>query len=471
MGFFGYKQMEKNQTATQADSTQIKWVRPPKSPVKGSDIEFIGYRFGDYPLLFENDENGRKCLTWLLKEIEAVKASDIYISPYTPLLVQLKGIGLRSATQRTLSYDEAQKLVFLLTNGDNSLFSLIAGQRALSGSTQISLSTGRVQNLSANILQDDGRSTTLDVGNILNKVSQKSLFRYQLSGSLSPHESNGFLFVLRPLEQMPKAYHELGIEKGFVDSFLQPYGICIIAGATGQGKSTTLSAEIRYILEHDTIIKGAIVELADPIEMRYDKILSSHSQVWQKQIGSDDTSGHLKSFNDGIKSAMRESPRLIVVGELRDRESIASAIEASLTGHTVYATTHASDIGSIMPRLISQVPTDKIADLLSSIQVLSAQRLFRDINGNVRTMREWLVFTPALKNALFNYVDDPKALIAIIRTIVENNDFGVVSFVTQAEQLLKDGVITESTYQSLCVKENLSLDDLKRLESYSAKKN
>lgn len=441
------------------------WVTSPNSKVVGSNLRFLGYRFNHHEFTLQKSDNsnasderkGREWLTWFFREIMANKPSDIYISPDNPVVVQIKGRGLFSATLECLDNTRATLLVTLLT-GDPTIFSLIANRQAVSGLAEIGINAehqGRkLKGLRVNKI---GQTEEVDLSHTLNDISEKMSFRYQLKGCITKSSKNSFMFTLRPLEQMPKSYDQLGIELNFVQDCIKPDGIVVVAGATGQGKSTTLSAIIRYILEHDTIIKGCIVTLEDPIEMRYDKIQSEHSNVWQTQIGS---AGHLLEFSEGIKSAMRESPKLIVVGELRDRSSMMSAIEASLTGHTVFTTTHATDVGSIMPRLISQVPQEKIVDLLNSIQVLSAQRLFRDVNNNVRTMREWLTFTTPLKNKLFEYVTDPNILVSKIREIMENELFGAKNFKTQADELLSKGIISEFTHASLCVKESLTADEL-----------
>lgn len=438
-----------------------KWVTPPTAKVIGSNLRFIGYRYGQHEFKLDK-EQGKSWLTWFFNEIMAVKPSDIYISPDKPVIVQIKGRGLFAVTTECLDYIRARQLVSALTN-DDSIFSLIANRQAVSGLAEIGLNSQDNKSKMVGMVQDrSGQFKEMDMTHLMRDVSEKLTFRYQLKGCITASTKNSFMFTLRPLEKMPMSYDQLGLQLNFVHDCIKPEGIVIVAGATGQGKSTTLSAVIRYILEHDTAIKGTIVTLEDPIEMQYDAIYSEHSSVWQTQIGS---SGHLATFGEGIKSAMRESPKLIVVGELRDTSSMMSAIEASLTGHTVFSTTHATDVGSIMPRLVSQVPQEKIVDLLNSIQVLCAQRLFRDVNNKVMTMREWLVMTTPLKNKLFEYVHDPNVLVAKIRSIMENELFGAVNFKTQADALLAKGIINQDVHTSLCVKESLNDEELNLVSS------
>lgn len=438
-----------------------QWVIPPNTNVIGSSLRFIGYRYGYHEFKLDK-EHSKTWLTWFFSELMAVKPSDIYISPDNPVIVQIKGRGLFSATTECLDYTRARQLVFALAN-DDSMFSLIANRQAVSSLAEVGLNSTDNKGKMTGLVQDrSGQFKELDVTHLMRDVSEKLTFRSQLKGCITNSSKNSFVYTLRPLEKMPMSYDQLGIQKQFVLDCIRPEGIVIVAGATGQGKSTTLSAVIRYILEHDTAIKGTIMTLEDPIEMQYSAIKSEHSNVWQTQIGS---SGHLETFGEGIKSAMRESPKLIVVGELRDTSSMLSAIEASLTGHTVFSTTHATDVGSIMPRLVSQVPQEKIVDLLNSIQVLCAQRLFRDVNNKVMTMREWLVMSTALKNKLFEYVHDPNILVAKIRSIMDRQLFGAVNFKTQADALLAKGIINQDVHTSLCVKETLTEDELKIVSS------
>lgn len=443
--------------SVQAIQDEVHWTIPPQNGVKGLKIPFIGYRYMEkfHPSITSDDE-----IAILFKEIFASgNVSDIYIASDQPILVQLKGQGIKSATPEILDGTQARTLVEKILK-DNTCFTNIAGREVVGGAIAIAIEQQVASNITTYGFNEAGvrQEMVLDT----NLVSDKQLtsFRWNLSGCISKTSRDGFVFVMRPLTDEPTEYKKLGIEMDFIKGYLHTDGICLMAGSTGQGKSTTLSSIIRYILEHHTIIRGTIVTIEDPIEIQYSKINSEHSVVFQKQVGY---GGHLKDFNVGVHSALREAPSLILVGELRNSESVRTALEASLTGHTVYATVHANNVGAILPRLISQVEKDEVGRILDSLRILSAQKLITLTTGKRTTVREWLVFTPALRNALSEFIDEPLVLGNKIRAIVDQGLYGSVSFKTQAEKLKKDGLIDEENYERLCVDETLSPEELAQL--------
>lgn len=437
----------------------VDWKIPPEHGVKGSDLPFIGYRFiKEFDPVFRDDNK----VAILFKEIFACgNVSDIYIASDSPVMVQLKGQGLKAVTPEKLSKDQARILIEQILK-DNSCFTSIISREPVGGAVQLTLETQKESNVEIFKLSDTGQRHQSSQAKNLTYNKVLTGFRWNLSGCMGELDKDGFVFVMRPLSEQPVPYDKLGVEMPFIEGFLQTDGICLMAGSTGQGKSTTLSSIIRYILEHHTIIRGTIVTIEDPVEIRYDQVRSLHSRVFQKQVGY---SGHLKDFNAGIHAALREAPSLILVGELRNAESVKTALEASLTGHTVYATVHANNVGAILPRLLSQVDTGEVGRILDSLRVLSAQKLITLTTGKRTTVREWLIFTPALRNSLAKYVDNPLLLANKIRNIVDNSLFGAVNFKTQADDLKKRGLVDDENYARLCVDETLSPDEMKILES------
>ena len=113
----------------------------------------------------------------------------------------------------------------------------------------------------------------------------------------------------------------------------------VIAGETGSGKTTTLAALMRRVLEEPTPIHGNLITYEAPIEFVFEAIDSSTSTVMQHEIGL-----HLPSFAAGVRNSLRRKPALLLVGELRDMETIMASVEAANTGHPIYTTTHANDV-------------------------------------------------------------------------------------------------------------------------------
>lgn len=172
------------------------------------------------------------------------------------------------------------------------------------------------------------------------------------------------------------------------------HGLVLVTGPTGSGKSTTLAAMIDYINKTQ---RKHVITLEDPIEY-----LHRHNQsiIDQREIGSDS-----RDFSSGLRAALRQDPDVILVGEMRDLETIRTAITASETGHLVLATLHTSDAVQTMDRIIDSFTASQQAQVraqLSSVLLgVISQRLFPTLQGNGRTAAlEILMNTPAIANLI-----------------------------------------------------------------------
>ena len=173
----------------------------------------------------------------------------------------------------------------------------------------------------------------------------------------------------------------------------QDKGLVLVTGPTGSGKSTTLAAMIDYINETTS---GHILTLEDPIEFVHK---SKRCLVNQREVG---TQTH--SFNAALKSALREDPDVILVGELRDLETISLAMTAAETGHLVFATVHTSSAPKTVDRLVDVFPTAQQAQvrtmLSESLVGVATQSLLPKIGGGRAAAIEILVATPAVRNLI-----------------------------------------------------------------------
>lgn len=389
--------------------------------------------------------------------------SDIVIVPDEPVAVQIKGVGLRAVTYRILNINECITIMTLLTGNESFIVTVKAGG-ALSGL--------------AKIIEQDNKevysTTKLSLSQLKDKLAaeeavSKFRYRYEITGCAVKSVESGFSCIMRPLPAMPPSYKDLKLPLEFIKSFIVKDGICIVAGATGEGKTTLLAAVIRYILENETIIKGNIITHEDPIEYSYDKIQSAHSVVMQSSIGQGQ---HVMTFNDANRSAMRRAPKLAILGELRDAETISAAIEISLTGHPVFATTHANNVAAILPRLISRfAPEEKkqaTYDIISSLRLLVSQKLIRNTKGDLFAVREVLQLTPDLRAFLLKLSDRPEDVINTIAGIMDNGWRGIKSYEAQGKELLASGYIDETAYSRLVDSEsNMSKEDVTELMSFS----
>ncbi|MFJ7933522.1 type IV pilus twitching motility protein PilT [Sporosarcina sp. NPDC096371] len=178
------------------------------------------------------------------------------------------------------------------------------------------------------------------------------------------------------------------------DLVKKPQGLILVTGPTGSGKSTTLAAMIDYI--NDNYAKH-IITLEDPIEYVH---LHKKSMVNQREIGID-----TQSFADGLRAALRQDPDMILVGEMRDLETISTAITAAETGHLVLATLHTSSAAATIDRIIDVFPPHKQSQirfqLASVLQGVVSQRLFVKKDGRGRVAAtEILVHTASIANLI-----------------------------------------------------------------------
>ena len=200
--------------------------------------------------------------------------------------------------------------------------------------------------------------------------------------------------VARPLPLGQIEYSELGLPESIRSLLHHRSGIVLVTGATGSGKSTTLSAMIHDLNQHQAF---HIVTIEDPIEFVHHPI---RSKVTQREVGSDTT-----SFVEGLRRVVRQSPDVIMIGEMRDKESIQVAMAAALTGHLVLATLHTIDATQTLQRLMSYFPEHARAqvavDLSLSLRGIVSQRLLPKKDGSGRVVSvELLTNTPAVAQLL-----------------------------------------------------------------------
>jgi twitching motility protein PilT len=199
--------------------------------------------------------------------------------------------------------------------------------------------------------------------------------------------------VLRQIPVHLMSMDQLAIPSVFKDMIMRPRGLILVTGPTGSGKSTSLAAMIDYI---NSTIDHHIITIEDPIEFYHDH---RKSTINQREVGVDVT-----SFAEAIRRALRQDPDVILVGELRDLETIEAAITAAETGHVVFGTLHTSSAAGTINRIIDVFPTnqqDQIrTQLATSIIGILAQQLIPRIGGGRIAAFETLVVTPGIANLI-----------------------------------------------------------------------
>ncbi|MEO0096142.1 MAG: type IV pilus twitching motility protein PilT [candidate division WOR-3 bacterium] len=207
-------------------------------------------------------------------------------------------------------------------------------------------------------------------------------------------QRKGIGAVFRVIPERIPSMEEIGLPKVIQELIDLDYGLIVVTGPTGSGKSTTLAAMIDYI---NTNKDGHIITIEDPIEFIHK---SKKCIVNQREVGSD-----THSFSKALRSALREDPDYILVGEMRDLETISLALTAAETGHLVFATLHTSSASKTVTRIIDVFPADQQdrirVQLSESLQGVIAQRLYprKDSPGRIAAF-EILIATQAVRNLI-----------------------------------------------------------------------
>ena len=199
--------------------------------------------------------------------------------------------------------------------------------------------------------------------------------------------------VFRTIPSKILGMDDLGMGQIFKDLAMTPRGIVLVTGPTGSGKSTTLAAMVDYI--NDTKYDH-ILTVEDPIEFVHE---SKKSLVNQREVHRD-TLG----FNEALRSALREDPDVILVGEMRDLETIRLALSAAETGHVVFGTLHTSSAAKTIDRIVDVFPAEEksmVRSMLSeSLQGVISQTLLKKTGGGRIAAHEIMIGTPAIRNLI-----------------------------------------------------------------------
>jgi twitching motility protein PilT len=206
-------------------------------------------------------------------------------------------------------------------------------------------------------------------------------------------QRNSCSLALRVVPFRVRSLEELGAPKAATTLLNRPYGIVLVVGPTGSGKSTTLAAMIDRINETKPV---HILTIEDPVEY-----LHHHktAMINQREVGTD-----VLSFPEGLRSALREDPDVVLLGEMRDRESISIALSLAETGHLVFATLHTNDASQALDRIIDVFPGDERPQIMTmlagTLQGVMSQRLIPAVSGGRVAAYEVLIGNEAVRNLL-----------------------------------------------------------------------
>lgn len=244
-------------------------------------------------------------------------------------------------------------------------------------------------------------------------------------------QNRGITAVFRTIPSKVLSLEELNTPDIFKQISNMHKGIVLVTGPTGSGKSTTLAAMVDHINKHK---KYHILTIEDPIEFVHD---SKKSLINQREVHRD-----TKSFSNSLRSALREDPDVILVGEIRDLETISLALTAAETGHLVFATLHTSSAAKTIDRIVDVFPSaeqNMVRSMLSeSLQAVISQALLKKVGGGRVAAHEIMLGSPAIRNLIRE--NKIPQMYSVIQT---STQLGMQTLDQGLERLVKEGVISQ----------------------------
>lgn len=302
------------------------------------------------------------------------------------------------------------------------------------------LSNSDIRSLVFTVL-DDQKKDVLEKTKELDFAYQTDdMSRFRVSVFL---EKGNYTAVARRIPKGIPNIDELGLSKNAHHFVHAKSGLVLITGQTGQGKSTTLAALIDHINKNRT---EHIITFEDPVEFIFP---SEKSYIKQRELGQD-----FLSFSDALKHVVRHDPNVIMVGEIRDHETMATVMTLAETGHLVFSTLHTGNAAQTIHRIIDMFPQgqqDQIRGQLALIlRGIISQKLIPTISGGRVAAREILINTPAIATLIRD--NKIEQIPAIIQT---NSDIGMIPLERSLTNLHEQGTISEEEL-------HVHLDDMRK---------
>lgn len=241
--------------------------------------------------------------------------------------------------------------------------------------------------------------------------------------------------VMRRLPDSIPSFKELGLPDVFKEIVHEKYGLVLVTGATGTGKTTSLASLIDAINSRH---RKHVITLEDPVEYRHHH---KEGTVNQRELGED-----FDTFASGLRSALRQAPKVILVGELRDRETVTIALEAAETGHLVLGTLHTADTGQTINRIIGMFELNEErlvrGRLGESLKYVISQRLMPKIGVGRVACFEVMRNNLRIRELILNGESEEKTFYGVVET---SSAFNMFTFDQHLADLFQKGIITAET--------------------------
>lgn len=273
------------------------------------------------------------------------------------------------------------------------------------------------------------------------RPNRSDRYRFRINGTGCQVEGHtGIQITARTIPTNPPALSQMALPQDILDAIAPDQGVVYVTGATGSGKSTLLASIIRSIAE-DPESHRKILTYESPIEFVYDSVQTPSSVISQSEIPR-----HLPSFAAGVRNALRRKPRLILVGESRDAETISAVMEAAMTGHPVYTTLHSNGVSETIRRLVNSFDSHeraaKTIDIFETIRLVIWQKLVPTVDGKRVALREYLVFNEEVRDILLD--SDIDQVTAVTRMLLQSHG---QTMLIDAKRKFEEGIISERQYQ------------------------
>jgi twitching motility protein PilT len=248
-------------------------------------------------------------------------------------------------------------------------------------------------------------------------------------------QSGQYSIVLRRLESTIPTIDDMNLPEVFYNIALEKNGIVFFTGATGTGKTTSLAAILDNINANKSV---HVITLEDPVEYQHPHKKATFNQ---REMGTD-----FDNFSSGLRAALRQAPKVILVGEMRDKESIEIGLRAAETGHLVFTTLHTVDAGSTINRIMGMFDVDEEHQirirLAETFRWAVCQRLLPKIGGGRIAAFEIMGANLRVKDAILNGEGEGRTFYEMIQ---QGKPFGMTTFDDYIVTLFAEGLITEET--------------------------